>query len=348
MRASDLSALPAGTKVREYEILSVLGGGQTSLVYKAYDGMLGRHVTLKEYLPAAFAARDERSQLAALPGKDEAFNEGLRRFVAEARVMTQFDHFALRRAYQFFLEGGSAYIVMPYYQGMTLRAKVHNDWRITQIGDLLMIVLPVLEGLSALHRANYCHCGVSPDNILIQDNDEPLLLDFGAIRQLGEYPDDCSPGDLTTGFAALEQYDTSRHGVGIGAWTDIYAVSAVVYYIVTGIVPAAPMARLAHDALRPLAGCATVELPGRLLEVFDQGLSVSPQERFMNLGAFVNALDAGVQGAIAQSSPATMAAAREILSVASATSLHSPRIRKILQSTWALRDRTCQQGAVGS
>ena len=343
--AETLSELPSGTKRREYEIRAVLGGGQRSLVYKAYDAMLDRYVALKEYLPIAFATRDENLQLAVLPGKDEAFNEGLKRFVAEAQVMTQFNHCALHGAYQVFMDAGSAYIVMPYYPGRSLRAMVQDDWRTANIGDVLMIVLPLLEGLSLLHRMRYCHCGVSPDNILICGNGEPILLDFGAVQRLGEFLD-YPVTDLAPGFAALEQYRNNDHDVCVGAWTDIYGISAVIYYIITGILPPDAMARVTHDALRPLASFASDDLPAFLLELIDQGLSVAPQNRFASIDDFATALDYAVQKALVSSPTSATSGMSEILSVATAVSAYSPRTRKTLQSTWALREQIRQRGVV--
>ncbi|MDR0635290.1 MAG: serine/threonine protein kinase [Azoarcus sp.] len=343
--AEKLSELPAGTRRQGYEIRAVLGGGQRSLVYKAYDVMLDRYVALKEYLPVAFAARDENRQLVVLPGKDEAFSEGLKRFIAEAQVMTQLNHFALRGSYQVFMDAGSAYIVMPYYPGKSLRAMVQDDWRAANIGDVLMIVLPLLEGLSLLHRMRYCHCGVSPDNILIRDNGEPILLDFGAAQRPGAFPDR-PVTDLAPGFAALEQYRDNGHDVCIGAWTDIYGISAVIYYIVTGILPPEAMARVAHDPLKPLASFARDDLPAFLLEIIDQGLSVAPQNRFASIDDFATALDYTVQKALVSSPTSATPAMSEILSVATAVSAYSPRTRKILQSTWALREQIRQRGVV--
>ncbi|MDR1424123.1 MAG: serine/threonine protein kinase [Azoarcus sp.] len=343
-RAPGPCELPVGTKRRDYEICSVLGGGQTSLVYQAYDTMLNRYVAVKEYLPVAFAVRDDRLQLTVLPGKQEAFESGLRRFVAEARIMTAFDHCALRRSYQFFQEAGSAYIVMPYYPGKTLRAAVYEGWRIGNISDLFMITLPLLEGLSTIHQANYCHCGVSPDNILIQNNSEPILLDFGAIQRPGEFFGERPVSALAPGFAALEQYGIDRN-VCIGAWTDVYAISAVIYHAVTGIVPEPATARVVRDTLRPLAGFTVADLPVRLLEAIDQGLSVAPQVRFASIEAFANALDQSVQAAMATPNRPTGAAVSDILSVAATVSSYSPRIRRLLQLTSALRDRIRQRGA---
>lgn len=319
------------------------------MVYRAYDVMLDRDVVLKEYLPVAIATRDENRQLIVLPGKEEAFNAGFKRFVAEAQVMARFNHVTLRGPDQVFMDAGSVYIVMPYCNGETLRAMAQDGWRATGIGDVLMIVLPLLAGISLIHRRGYCHCGISPDNVLIRDNGDPLLIDFGAAQRPGAFPGRPMTG-LAPGFAALEQYRETDYDVCIGAWTDIYGLSALTYYIVTGIRPPEAMARVAvADPLQPLASFARDDLPAFLLVIFDQGMAVMPQERFARFGnieSFAAALDHAVQKAFASSPTLAASAMSEIVSVASAVSAYSPRTQRILQSAWALREQIRQRGTV--
>ncbi|MDR3213289.1 MAG: serine/threonine protein kinase [Azoarcus sp.] len=323
--------LPAGTRLQEFEVLSVLGGGAVSLVYKAYDRDLHRHAALKEYLPTALARRGGQRQLEIAAGKQDLFEQGLRRFIAEAHIMTRFDHPVLRKAWRLFRENGTAYFAMPYYEGITLRKKVHDDYRAKSLGELLTIILPVLEGLSLLHRAGYCHFGISPDDILIQSGDAPVLLDFGAARRPGENQEDRAVTELSPGFAAPEQYESDS--ARLGAWSDIYSLAAVIYYIVSGIVPDVAISRLSHDSLRPLASFATPELPASLLTVIDRGLTVAPQARLQSIAEFVRSLDAALSGLAYPGADVIMRADATV-------SAFSPAIKKILRSAWALRDQS--------
>ncbi|MDR0564944.1 MAG: protein kinase, partial [Azoarcus sp.] len=249
----EISALPEGTRVGGFTVGPVLGGGKSSLVYKGVDDSLLRTVVLKEYFPAESASRRGSAQVEAKPGRQGQFEDGLRRFGAEAGAMSSFRSPVLREVLQYFAANGTAYIVMPYLEGKTLRQMVRGGWRATGAGDLLAVILPILEGVFTLHKAGYGHFGISPGNILVQDGGRPVLIDFGAARRMGRDTTQFPVTDLSPGFAAKEQYyDAAGDGEsGPGTWTDIYGISAVAYYIVTGNIPEISISRVAHDALRP-------------------------------------------------------------------------------------------------
>jgi non-specific serine/threonine protein kinase len=287
MPGQELSALLVGTWVREFEIRAVLGGGQFSLIYKTYDHSLERTVALKEYLPTGVVRRGDSAQVEILPDQREQFAQGLKRFRDEARAMTEIRHPVLRETLQMVEANGTAYIVMPYYDGKTLRQCVHEDWRAKNLDDLFSIILPILEGVSLLHQAGYCHLNISPGNILMQENGAPVLLDFGATQRPGKAKDNRLMTELSPGFAAKEQYDPDGD---LGSWTDIYAISAVVYYIITGIIPPLSISRSVFDPLEPLASFATDDLPGGMLSVVDLGLSVEPETRIRNIASYTKTL----------------------------------------------------------
>ena len=117
------NALPEGTRLAEFEIRSVIGEGGFGIVYLACDGSLQRQVAIKEYMPATLAARTQRRTCVA-PRSDksaETFALGLRSFVNEAHLLAQFDHPSLVKVYRFWEANGTAYMVMPFYQGTTLK-----------------------------------------------------------------------------------------------------------------------------------------------------------------------------------------------------------------------------------
>jgi serine/threonine protein kinase len=327
-----LCGLPKGARLREFEILSVLGGGKTSLVYRAQDHNLGRPAAIKEYLPAGIAYRHAHAQVEVPPDRSEAFAHGLKRFFTEGQNMTKFRHPVFREALQLFTENGTAYIVMPYHDGRTLREMVRDDWSVADIGSLLSIILPLLTGLSMLHQAGYYHCDISADNVLIRDDGAPVLLDFGAMRRKDSTAEERPITELAPGFAAKEQYEENGE---IGAVTDIYALSALAYYIVTGIIPDLSFSRVAHDLLKPLASFATPELPAEVLGVIDRGLAPGPQARFRDIASFVKALEIATQHAMLQSGGPL---AREMMSIDAAASSFSTKQRGLLQSIWGLRE----------
>ena len=180
---ASLSALPSGTRLEEFEILELVGEGGFGIVYLARDHMLQRNVALKEYMPSALATRTGPTTV-SVKSEDLAgtFVAGLRSFVNEARLLARFDHPSLVKVYRFWEANGTAYMVMPFYEGVTVRAALlalggppTERW----LEDLLP---PLLDVLAYLHRAHCFYRDIAPDNILILRDGRPLLLDFGAQR----------------------------------------------------------------------------------------------------------------------------------------------------------------------
>ena len=189
-----------------------------------------------------------------------------------------------------------------------------------------------------LHQAGYYHCDISADNVLIRNDGAPVLLDFGAMRRRDSTAEERPVAELAPGFAAKEQYEENGE---IGAETDIYALSALGYYIVTGNIPDLSFSRVVHDPLKPLASFATPGLPAEVLGILDRGLSPDPQERFGDIASFVKALETATQHAMLQSGGPL---AREMMSIDAAASLFSTKQRWLLQSIWGLREHLGSSG----
>jgi serine/threonine protein kinase len=179
-----IGVLPPGTRLEEFEILGMVGEGGFGIVYRARDHMLQRDVALKEYMPSALAMRIDPM---AVSVKSEdlagAFVAGLKSFINEARLLAQFDHPSLVKVYRFWEANGTAYMVMPFYEGVTLRTALARGGPPTE-GWLKDLLRPLLEALAYLHRAGCLHRDIAPDNIMILQDGRPLLLDFGAARQV--------------------------------------------------------------------------------------------------------------------------------------------------------------------
>jgi hypothetical protein len=273
------NALPVGTRLGEFEITEIIGAGGFGIVYLAEDHSLHRKVALKEYMPAALAARTGGATVAVKSERHaETFQAGLRSFINEARLLAQFDHPSLVKVYRFWEGNGTAYMVMPFYEGMTLKQVLgepdgHPDeaWLKRLLGQLL-------DALGVIHKEHCFHRDVSPDNILILKDGRPLLLDFGAARQV--------IGDMTQGltvilkpgYAPVEQYaDTAP--LKQGPWTDIYALAAVVYYAITGKAPLPAVGRVMQDSLVPLSEAAAGRYSAAFLQGIDKALAVKPEDR---------------------------------------------------------------------
>ena len=164
----------------DYTIQGLVGEGGFGIVYRAFDNVMQREIALKEYMPNALARRrtDGQVELRA-PQYEATFHAGRRSFVNEARLLAQFDHKALVKVYRFLEANGTAYMVMPLYEGRTLKQILRESPGIDE-GWLKALIAPLLDALETLHGARCFHRDVAPDNILILDSGGPLLLDFGA------------------------------------------------------------------------------------------------------------------------------------------------------------------------
>ncbi|HMW24909.1 MAG TPA: serine/threonine-protein kinase, partial [Burkholderiaceae bacterium] len=223
----DINALPAGTRFGELEILSLLGSGGFGLVYLAQDHALDRRVAIKEYMPVSLAQRGSNSLVSVRSGSmRETFELGLRSFVNEARLLARFDHRSLLKVYRFWEANNTAYMVVPYLQGQTLK-----QWREAREGPpdgawLMQRLLPLLGALEVLHAERVYHRDIAPDNVFLPaDGGDPILLDFGAARRAISDTTQSFTAILKPSYAPLEQYDGAS-SLRQGPWTDLYALGA--------------------------------------------------------------------------------------------------------------------------
>ena len=278
--------LPTGYALREFQIDRVLGEGGFSVVYLATDTRLERQVAIKEYMPTALATRnnDLSVHVRSSAQHREAFEAGLRSFINEAKLLAKFEHRALVKVHQFWQEKGTAYMVMPYYSGPTLKSWIKQQHEPVDATWLEQFLRLVMDAVETLHRENCLHRDVAPDNILILNERSPLLLDFGAARRV--------IGDLTQaltvilkpGFAPIEQYAESQ-SMRQGPWTDVYALCAVAHFMITGRAPTPSVTRVLADDLVPLHTVAEGRFPPAFLAALDAGLTVRPQQRPQSIAA---------------------------------------------------------------
>ncbi len=271
----DEAALPAGHKVFEYRIEKTLGGGGFGITYLARDINLELPVAIKEYFPGELTVRaaDQTVRVRA-PDSEQQFNWGLERFLDEARALAAFRHPNIARVLRYFRDNGTAYIVMEYESGDPLKRWLARQPALDLHG-LLKVIYPLLDGLEAVHKLDFLHRDIKPDNIYIRADGSPVLLDFGAARRTTggrELTNIVSPG-----FAPFEQYHSKGNQ---GPWSDIYSLGAVMYWMVTGDKPVESAARVHHDSL-PAAqatGDATVFGSG-MLRAIDWALQPDEKSR---------------------------------------------------------------------
>ena len=285
------NVLAPGTRVADFEIVGLIGEGGFGIVYDARDLLLQRRVAIKEYVPSAIASRAADGLHVAVKSERhaETFAAGLESFLNEARMLARFDHPSLVKVFRFWEANGTAYMVMPRYQGGTLgealrrRGPPDEAW-------LRVFLAQLLDALGTIHRGQCFHRDIAPDNILLLDADRPLLLDFGAARRVIGDMTQALTVILKPGFAPIEQY-AEMPGARQGPWTDVHAVAAVVYHAITGRTPVAAVARLIEDKLPPLAEVAKGRYSPRFLQAIDRAMAVRPEARTQSVDALLADLE---------------------------------------------------------
>jgi serine/threonine protein kinase len=273
------NALPKGTRLGEFEITGLLGEGGFGIVYLAYDRSLERYVALKEYMPAAFAARTLQARVEIRSERyGDYFEAGLRSFVNEARILAQFDHPSLIKVYRFWEANGTAYMVMPYYQGPTLKQVLLAQPAPPGEAWLKGLLAPLLDTLGLIHEQQCFHRDISPDNILILADGWPLLLDFGAARRAISGMTQAFTAIFKEGYAPIEQY-AEMPGMRQGAWTDLFALASVVHFAIAGHAPPPAVARVMTDPYVPLAHRFADRYSPEFLAAIDRTLAVKPEDR---------------------------------------------------------------------
>lgn len=280
MTNAPANALPIGHRLHEFRIDAVIGEGGFSIVYLARDLQLERDIAIKEYLPAALAGRGDGWTV--LPRNDrhrETFDLGLRSFVNEARLLASFDHPALVKVHRFWEENGTAYMVMPHYAGPTLKAHLQLLGTPPDEAWLKALCAPLLDALHLIHGDHCYHRDIAPDNILLLGpNHSPLLLDFGAARRVISDSDQALTVILKPGYAPIEQY-AEGGAMKQGAWTDVYALCAVLYSVIAGRPPPPSIGRTLHDEMMPLSASAGGRYSAAFLAAIEAGLAVRPESR---------------------------------------------------------------------
>jgi hypothetical protein len=301
-----------GTHLAEFELLRVLGEGGFGIVYLAQDHSLQRRVAIKEYMPASLANRAGLLEVVVTSEKNRpVFEAGMDSFINEARLLAQFDHPSLLKVYRFWQANGTAYMVMPFYEGVTLKE------RLRQLGGppderwLMALLASLTDALKVIHAEHCLHRDIAPDNILmLADSGRPLLLDFGAARQVIGDATQALTAILKPGYAPVEQY-AEVSSLKQGPWTDVYALCAVMHGAMMGSKPPVSVARTVADSYVPLLRSAAGRYSPRFLQAIDDGLQVRPADRTASMDALRQALgiDPGGPAAAAPATPATKSVA---------------------------------------
>jgi hypothetical protein len=279
-KAYSNKALPAGTVLREWRLEEVLGVGGFGIVYKGRGIYFGELVAIKEYFPSSISERDAEATVVPI-GSDveEVHALGLKKFVEEAKLLwnlsTPSRHPNIVSVRSLFEIHGTAYMVMDFEDGVSL-SKLLREGRRFNERSLWNIVQPVAEGLDRAHRVGVLHRDIKPPNILIADDNRPVLIDFGSARFEAAEATSTSVTFHTPPYAAVEQYVKTYPQ---GPWTDIYALAVVLYECVTGEKPPEVLERMHGGLGTPLAEGHWPGFGKRFLQAIDAGMTIRPSER---------------------------------------------------------------------
>ena len=200
-------------------------------------------------------------------------------------MLAQFDHPALVKVYRFWEANGTAYMVMPFLEGATVRDTVRAMGSPPSESWILNLLAPLFDALAMLHASQIYHRDIAPDNVLLMaDTGRPLLLDFGAARRVIGEQTQALTAILKPGYAPVEQY-ADMPGLKQGPWTDVYALAAVVHWLITSKTPPPSVGRLFDDPYVPLAQSAAGRYSDAFLQAIDHALAVLPEKRTPSIDA---------------------------------------------------------------
>ena len=291
----NLYCLRKGTRlIGRYTVEGVLGQGGFGITYLGMDELHKKKVAIKEFFPQGIVTRNieyEDTVTVTLVGEKENYDKGKERFLKEAQTMAMFSKDkGIVKALDFFEINNTAYIVMEYLEGVTLKQYLRENKRI-DAEDLVELLVPLIEALDEIHSQGLIHRDISPDNIMVLPDGRIKLMDFGAARDYTEFGEKSLSIVLKPGYAPPEQYQT--HGVQ-GPWTDIYALCATMYKCITGENPPDAIDRLVDDHLKKISAFRITVSP-QIEEAIIKGMSVAAKDRYQNVGDFCEDLYGGYE-----------------------------------------------------
>ena len=242
--------LPIGTVLnKKYLVGRAIGGGGFGITYIGFDIILKIRVAIKEYYPTGSANRNGTAMVYTSSGESNvSFDVGKENFLNEAKVLSMFiDDENVVTMRDYFEANGTAYIVMEYLDGQDLREYLENNGRLS-FNDALKLLEPAIHCLGRVHAKGIIHGDISPSNIMVLKNGEIRILDFGTARNQNKKEHYSASVMLKPGYAPEEQY---RSNGEIGPWTDVYAISATLYKLITGVTPDNSTDRVDKDLLVP-------------------------------------------------------------------------------------------------
>ena len=268
----------------KYLLGKVLGEGGFGITYLAMDLNLEMPVAIKEYFPVGLASRDtsiegSTENVSVITGeKKKYYDYGIRSFSSEAKNLAKFRKIdGIISVTDFFLENSTAYLVMEYIDGKTLKEYLEEKETPLSEEETLRLIRPVLNALSQIHEERIIHRDISPENIMIAHSGQVVLIDFGAARISTGAETKSLTVLLKHGYAPVEQYQTKGKQ---GPYTDIYAICATMYRMMSGEKPEEAIDRMVENQVIPLEQRSGISVSHHVSAAIQKGLAVQPKDRF--------------------------------------------------------------------
>lgn len=280
--------LPPGTVLTErYLVGRMIGEGSFGVTYIGRDLLLGIIVAIKEYFPLSYGSRDARKGEQVIYIYQDNDKKGLEHFYREAKLLSQFHMLdGIVSVRDFFYANETAYIVMDYIKGITLKEHVKKNGAV-EGKEALAMIRPVIRSLHIVHQADIIHRDISPDNLLLTEQKKLVLVDFGSARVEDSTMTQSMTVMFKRGYTPKEQY--LRRGK-LGAWSDIYSLCATMYFMLTGVVPNEAIERMLQDTIVPLPKMSSVSLAQKQKNAIMKGICVKPEERWQSMLELYDAL----------------------------------------------------------
>lgn len=335
-------ALPAGARLDEYRIDATLGGGRWGITYLATDVRLNARVVIREYLPREIAFRSGDGSIGPNASRHRMrYERGLAAFLRHARALAGVRHPGVVRVLRFFEAQRSAYLVLEHEKGQPLK----TWWPARTAGGeagLVALLRPLCDALAAVHAAGLQHGDLRPENILVRDDGQPVLVDFASAELALAVALD-SAAAATPGFAAPEL----ASGGPQGPWTELYALGATLYWCIAGRRPV-DAAERQRDALLHMraveAGRGRFGEP--FLQAIDRAMALDPSRRPHDILEFRLALfdehPLPVRG------DATLLSHDTVISGAEELSPAAPRLRRLPGASGGISTLALKAGLLGA
>lgn len=281
-------ALPPTATLHDgkYLVGRVLGQGGFGITYIGVDLSLNLKVAIKEYYPQTMVSRSHRTSSLVWHGPEGSKQRGRESFIKEARNMAKINYLPnVVQVREVFYQNETAYIIMNYVEGETLHKRILSKGTLNE-EEALQLFTPVMDALAKAHKMGLIHRDISPDNIMIDNDGMIWIMDMGAAKEMDVNQQTPGVSNSTSlvvrrGFSPFEQFtDTGS----IGPWTDVYALSATVFFALTGNTPPDALSRIEKKEI-----VIPSNISPAMQQVLQKGLAFFPADRYHSMEEFKNA-----------------------------------------------------------